>query len=185
MNFVQNVTRLRQEKKLSLQDLANLSGVSKSMLSKIEREEKNPTLQIASQIAEGLGTTLSALLAENEHQPVILIKQNDRRMYRDEISGIERYLLSPAFSTRGIEFILYIIPQGEKSPEFPPHQKGVKEYITVSMGRLKIELYDITYELNAGDSIYFEANVRHKFLNIGDTNCHFYLVTDSHDIRRG
>ena len=180
MNFVQNVKKLRNDKRLSLQDLSNLSGVSKSMLSKIEREEKNPTLQIASQIAEGLGTTLSALLTEDERQPVVIVRQDDRIIYRDEESGFERHLLSPTFSTKGIEFIFYIIPKGEESTEFPAHQKGVKEYISVSKGRLKIELNDVTYELAKGDSIYFEANKRHKFLNIGTIDCHFYLVTDSH-----
>ena len=45
MNFSERIKQIRQEKKISLQELADLSGVSKSMISKIEREEKNPTLE--------------------------------------------------------------------------------------------------------------------------------------------
>lgn len=182
MSFVQNLKKIRQEKKLSLQDLADLSGVSKSMLSKIEREEKNPTLQIASQIAEGLGSTLSAMLGETEQKPVIVIKPNERIVYRDEVSGFERHLLSPAFTSKGVEFILNIIPLAGESAYFPPHKNGVKEYIFVAQGRLRIELDENVYELERGESIYFEANLRHKFKNIGDTECHYYLVIDSHEV---
>lgn len=181
MSFVQNLKKIRQEKKLSLQDLADLSGVSKSMLSKIEREEKNPTLQIASQIAEGLGSTLSAMLGETQQKPVIVIKQHERIVYRDEVSGFERHLLSPAFTTKGIEFILNIIPCERESAYFPPHKNGVKEYIFVAQGRLQIKLENNFYELEQGDSMYFEANLQHRFKNIGDTECCYYLVIDSYE----
>lgn len=182
MSFVQNLQKIRQEKKLSLQDLADLSGVSKSMLSKIEREEKNPTLQIAAQIAEGLGTTLSVMLGETEPKSVIVIRPHERIVYRDEVSGFERQLLSPAFTIKGIEFVLNIIPPKGESAYFPPHKNGVKEYIFVAQGHLQIELETNVYELEQGDSMYFEANLRHKFKNVGDTECHYYLVIDSHEV---
>lgn len=183
MNFVNNMKRIRQEKKLSLQELADLSGVSKSMLSKIEREEKNPTLQLAAQIAEGLGTTLSVLLAEQQEQSIIITRYNNRVVYCDEISGFERQLLSPSIQVKGIEFIFNIIPIGKESPLFPMHQKGVKEYVVVSQGNLKVMLGNECYELATGDTIYFEADIPHKFFNIGETDCHYYLVIDSHDVR--
>ena len=181
MIFVQNLKKIRQEKKLSLQELSDLSGVSKSMLSQIEREEKNPTLQIASQIAEGLGNTLSAMLGEIQKEPVIVIKANERLVYRDEFSGFERHLLSPSFTTKGIEFILNIIPCEGESAYFPPHKNGVKEYVYVAQGRLQVELGNTVYELEQNESIYFEANFRHKFKNIGDTVCRYYLVIDSYE----
>jgi len=54
-----------------LQELADKTGVSKSMLSKIEQEEKNPTLQIAAQIAEGLGLLLSSMVEERTYEKVV------------------------------------------------------------------------------------------------------------------
>lgn len=181
MGFVESLIRIRREKKMSLQDVADACGVSKSMLSKIEREEKNPTLQLAAQIAEGLGATLSAMLGEQERQAVAIIRPEDRIVYRDEASGFERHLLSPAFMTKGIEFLLNVAPRGQESGWFPPHRKGVREYLVVAQGSLRVELGDSAYVLDQGCSFYFEADVRHRFINTGDGDCRYYLVISSYE----
>lgn len=180
MDFSEKIKKIRQEKKITLQELAALSGVSKSMISKIEREEKKPTLQVAAQIAEALGTTLSALLDEPKKQTITVIKKADRIVYDDELTGFKRVLLSPQFETIGIEFVKNIMPIGSGSPLFPPHRSGVKEYVTVSKGTLIAILGEQDFLLEAGDSIFFQANVKHQFKNIGDEECHYYLIVDSH-----
>lgn len=182
MNFSEKIKKIRQEKKISLQELAHLSGVSKSMISKIEREEKNPTLLVAAQIAEALGTTLSALLDEPKNQDIVIIKKEDRIIFNDELTGFQRILLSPQFETKGIEFVKNIIPHGGESPIFPPHRNGVKEYITVSKGKLEAFIGDQKFKLEAGDSISFQSNNKHQFKNIGNIECHYYLVVDSYNI---
>lgn len=179
MSFGKNVKQARKAKGLSLQDLSDRCGVSRSMLSKIEREEKNPTLQLACQIAEGLEMTLSGLLGEQERQEVIVIRKEQRLVFRDERSGFERHLLSPSFPSKGIEFILNIVPPNQESGIFPPHQRGVKEFLTVSQGRLRVVLEDREFILDQGDSIYFEANVNHRFVNDSREECRYYLVIDS------
>jgi transcriptional regulator with XRE-family HTH domain len=182
MDFARSLKTIRQQKKLSLQELANLSGVSKSMLSKIERYEKNPTLQVAADIANALGVTLSYMLDEKQYNSVILTKKEDRIIYRDDLSGFQREQLSPTFDNYGIEFILYKIPPHQKSPIFRPHKAGINEYLTVTQGKLLIILDNNEYLLEHGDSIYFEANVKHQFINAGEEECHYYLVRDSNTI---
>src|SRR5215210_2852104 len=59
---------LRREKRLTLEGLAARSGVSRAMLSKVERGEKNPTLVVAAKLAEGLGVPLSRLLGVEERR---------------------------------------------------------------------------------------------------------------------
>jgi len=180
MGFGTNVKKTRKQRNFTLQELATRSRVSRSMLSEIEREGKNPTLQVACQIAEALDMALSQLLGEHKRQEAIVIRKEQRLIYRDEQSGIERHLLSPSFPSRGIEFILNIIPHGKESGTFPSHKPGVKEYIVVVQGKLRVVLdKDLVYELSTGDSIYFEANIEHHFVNIGDAECHYYLVIDS------
>lgn len=180
MNFSTKIKEIRNKKEISLQKLSDLSGVSKSMISKIEREEKNPTLQVAAQIAEALGTTLSSLLDEPKNQEIVIIKKDERITYQDELTGFQRILISPQLETEGIEFIKNIIPKGAKSPDFPAHRNGVKEYITISKGKLLALIGDQKFYLEAGDSIFFQANNKHQFENIGDTECHYYLIIDSH-----
>jgi transcriptional regulator with XRE-family HTH domain len=183
MSFGIRVKKARAEKKLTLQELSKRSGVSRSMLSKIEREEKNPTIQIACQVAEGLGLTLSQLLDEQEEREMVLIKKEQRLIYRDEQSGFERHLLSPSFPARGVEFILNVIPPGQASGHFPPHTKGVKEYVSVAQGQLQVSLGDRVYLLDAGDSLYFDADLTHHFANVGSEPCQYYLVIDSHQTK--
>lgn len=180
MDFSLKIKKIRQEKKITLQELADLSGVSKSMISKIEREEKKPTLQVAAQIAEALGTTLSALLDEPKKQTITIIKKIDRVAYDDDLTGFKRILLSPQFESTGIEFVKNVVPKGSGSPLFPPHRNGVKEYINVSKGTLLAILGEQKFLLGEGDSIFFQADIKHQFKNMGDEECHYYLIVDSH-----
>lgn len=180
MGFGLRVKKARSEMQLTLQELSERSGVSRSMLSKIEREEKNPTIQIACQVAEGLGLTLSQLLDEPEEREVMLIPKSQRLIFRDEQSGFERQLLSPSFPARGVEFIYNIIPPAQTSGVFPPHTKGVKEYVSVAQGKLEVTIGERLFVLEAGDSLYYDANITHQFVNVGDEPCAYYLVIDSH-----
>ena len=171
---------------MTLQDLSSLSNVSASMLSQIEREEKNPTIQVACQIAEALNTTLSALLDQQEKRDIAVMRKNNRLIYVDEQSGFQRHLLSPSFPPRGIEFVLNIIPANEESGAIPAHKSGVQEYIFVGSGRLRIELGNPVFkdELGEGDSFFFEADTEHRFIDVGDEECRYFLVIDSTQVKK-
>ena len=172
------VRELRRRRGLTLEGLAELSGVSRAMLSKVERGEKNPTLVVAAKIAEGLGVTLSRL-AGVERGRVILVPRDRRTVMRDPRTGFERQLLSPAPFGRGVEFIWNVIPEGSTSGEFPPHREGVEQHIVVEKGRLRAILGEEEFVLEEGDAVYFEADVAHRFDNAGEGDCRYYLVIDS------
>lgn len=186
MGFGKQVNFLRKKNKMTLQDLSSLSNVSASMLSQIEREEKNPTIQVACQIAEALNTTLSALLDQQEKRDIVVMRKNNRPIYVDKKSGFQRHLLSPSFPSRGIEFVVNIIPPHEESGLFPAHKPGVQEYIFVESGKLRVELGNGIFkeELNEGDSFFFEADTEHRFINIGDSACRYFLVIDSTQVQK-
>lgn len=183
MDFAKELKKMRQNHKLPLQKLADKTGVSKSMLSKIERNEKNPTLQIAARIAEGLGVSLSSMLEERTHEKVVLLKAPEQIIFRDETTGFERRLLSPTFPVKGIEFIHNTIPENSPGIEFPPHLPGVREFISVTKGRLRIKIDKNSFMLEEGDSIFFEANTQHNFYSEGYSECCYYLVIDSHEVK--
>lgn len=183
MGFGANVRKIREARGLTIQELSKLSGVSPSMLSEIEREKKSPTIQLACKIAESLNVTLSQLLGTQMFQELIVIRKDERQIFRDK-SGFERHLLSPSFPSKGIEFIFNVIPPRGESGVFPPHQDGVKEYITVVQGRLRAILGEKEIDLNVGDSLFFHANVPHRFLNMSDTQCQYFLVIDSYMANR-
>lgn len=180
MSFGKRVKQARSDQNLTLQELSVRSGVSRSMLSKIEREEKNPTIQIACQVAEGLSMTLSQLLGEQEEREVMLIKKHQRMMYRDEQSGFERQLLTPVLPTRGIEFLFNTLPAQQETGTFPPHKQGVTECLVVAQGQLQVWLGECVYLLEEGDSLFYDANIPHRIVNLGDTPGEYYVVIDSH-----
>ena len=173
------VRELRREKGLTLNELAEASGVSRAMISKVERGEKNPTLVVAAGISEGLGVTLSQLVGIEERREVVVVPRNRRMVMRDSETGFERQLLSPTFGNRAVEFIKNVIPEGSTSGEFPPHKRGVQEYVVVEKGRMKAILDGEEHVLEEGDAVYFEADVAHRFDNAGSGECSYYLVIDS------
>lgn len=146
------------------------------MLSKVERGEKTPTLVVAAKVAEGLGVSLSQLVGVEERREVVVVPRDRRMVMRDSETGFERQLLSPAFGGRGVEFIRNVVPEGSTSGEFPPHRKGVEEYLVVEKGRLRAFLGGEEYLLEKGDALYFEADVSHRFDSAGDGECSYYLV---------
>jgi transcriptional regulator with XRE-family HTH domain len=162
-----------------LDGLAELSGVSRAMISKLERGEKNPTLVVAAKLAEGLGVTLSRLAGLEERREVIIVPRERRMIMRDPLTGFERQLLSPNVVGLGVEFIRNEIPRGSTSGEFPPHRRGVEEQIVVEQGSLKATLAGEEYHLEQGDALYFEADVPHRFDNAGEEECVYYLVISS------
>ncbi len=170
---------MRRARGLTLEAMAEVSGVSRAMLSKVERGEKNPTLVVAAKVAEGLGVTLSQLVGIEDRREVIRIPRERRMVMRDPETGFERQLLSPSFGRGGVEFIRNAIPAGSTSGEFPAHRKGVEEYIVVERGRLKMVLAGEEHVLEEGDAVYFEADVAHRFDNAGEGECSYYLVISS------
>jgi transcriptional regulator with XRE-family HTH domain len=173
------VRALRRERGLTLDGLARRSGVSRAMISKLERGEKNPTLVVAAKVAAGLGVSLSQVVGVEERREVVVVRRERRMVMRDPETGFERQLLSPSFGGRGIEFIRNVVPIGSTSGEFPPHRRGVSEYVVVERGRLRALLGTDEYFLERGDALYFEADVTHRFDNAGEGECSYYLVIDS------
>lgn len=123
--------------------------------------------------------TLSQLVGTEERREVVLVPRGQRMVMKDPESGFERQLLSPTFGKRGIEFIRNVIPEGSTSGDFPPHRKGVQEYIVVERGRVRATLGGEVHVLQEGDSVYFEADITHRFDNAGAGECSYYLVIDS------
>ena len=169
---------------LTLDGLAERSGVSRAMLSEIERGAKNPTIRVVAQVAEGLGCTVSQLLGEPP-PPVggagelAVVRAGERPTLLDPASGVTRAQLAPALLRRGLEVLWYELPPGRATGEFPPHRPGVEEHLTLVRGTLDCRIGDRRLALAAGDALWFRADVPHAFRNPGDEPCAYLLLIDS------
>jgi transcriptional regulator with XRE-family HTH domain len=173
----QRVRAERISRGYSLELLAERSGVSRSMLSAVERGSKAPTVLVLDRIATGLDTSIARLLGPEQNSRVVLLRAADQDVARDP-SGWERRILSPVLP--GIEFELMrtTLGPGVDAGRFAPHATGSREYVAVESGRLALTLDGISYLLHAGDSVYYDGDCQHAFANPGDTPCVYYLAMD-------
>ena len=181
--LAEEIRRRRRERDLSLEALAALSGVSRSMISKIERGEAVPSTAVLSRLAEALGVTFSRLMAPATEVEVLLIPASRQPVLRDEASGFLRRCLSPVLPGRGIDWVLNTLPPGATTGEFVAHRRGVSEYIFVLKGRLRATIGDRAVVVEEGDSLYFEADAGHAFTNLGTDACQYFLVIDATRLR--
>jgi transcriptional regulator with XRE-family HTH domain len=181
--LAEEIRRRRRERDLSLEALAALSGVSRSMISKVERGEAVPSTAVLSRLAEALGVTFSRLMAPATELEVLLIPASRQPVLRDEASGFLRRCLSPVLPGRGIDWVLNTLPPGATTGEFVAHRRGVSEYIFVLKGRLRAVIGDRAFVVEEGDSLYFEADAGHAFTNLGVEACQYFLVIDATRLR--
>lgn len=172
------IKSLRIDSNLSLEDLSLRSNVSRSMLSKVERGEKSPTLPIIVRIAGGFGMSLSELLgAKPDLADVSVIRASERLYYRDSGTCFERWVLSPAHLDNGLELVLHRIPPGRSMGVLPPYSVPTEKYIVVSEGELTVHVDQRPYVLKAGDSMYFEVKSPYQFTNNdGHLACVYYMT---------
>jgi transcriptional regulator with XRE-family HTH domain len=179
-------TEIRERRRhlgLSLEALSARAGVSRSMISKVERGEAVPSTVVLSRLAEALGTTFAQLMMPAPEREILVIPRAHQPVLRDEASGFVRRVLSPVLPGRGIDFVLNTLPPGAATGEFTAHRRGVEEYIYVLSGRLHASIGENLAVLEAGDSLFFDASVGHAFSNPGEAPCEYLLVIDSS--RRG
>lgn len=160
----ESLRKLRQERRMSLDQLAEASGVSRAALSQIESARTNPTLTILWKIAVGLGVPFQTLLGSSEVGNTRLLRAADMVPLRSADGRMESRLVSPAGAEDGVEiYELRFQPKGVLRSE--PHGPHANETVIVLTGILRVTVGDESHELRAGDSLYFHADVRHVYEN--------------------
>src|SRR4051794_14540456 len=163
------VKALREAMDLSLRDLAERSGVSAPMLSQVERGETSPTLQVASRIAAGLELRLSQLLRLDEQGVVSIVRAGERRR-GGGAKGHAFEGLTPSLPGQRAELSRHTLTSGAQTGgkgDPPMHEPGSREIALVESGTVVLHVDAATHELNAGDTVVFDADLPHHFENPG------------------
>lgn len=176
-NLGKRVKKLRGDRGWSLEELATASGVSRSMLSEIEREKANPTLTVTFRIARAFGLTLQELIesAEASGSKIQVIRVDDRaQVYRSD-KHCEIRTLSPLNLEKDVEFYeVTLRPGGALRSQ--PHFEGTREFLTVEEGSVRIESAGCQETLGKGDSGTYRADVPHAIVNVGKAGAVVFLV---------
>jgi XRE family transcriptional regulator, regulator of sulfur utilization len=169
---------LRQQRGLSLDELSRQSGVSKSMLSQIERNQTNPTIAIVWRLANALDVDMGELIAGTAKAiaPTIsLVSAHLTPTMRSPDGKCELRILGPIDLAGRFEWYeLTIKPGGSLQSE--PHEPGSREHLTVMSGSLRVQSGDGVKQAAAQETIRYAADVPHAITNTGKSQAVALLV---------
>lgn len=178
-NIGRNIRQRRLELGLSLESLADTSGVSSTMLSEVERGRKNPTVKLAYQIALALGCSLNDLLEESASVRVSIVRAEQRSSLVDPSNGVVRRGLRSELVDRDLELAWYELPPEAGTGELRPNMQGVLEQLVVLRGRVEFVLGGTPHRLGVGDSITYAPQTTMEYRNPTAEPCEIMILIDN------
>lgn len=172
-NIGENLKKIRKARDLTIDDLSETAGVSKSMISEIERGIRNPSITIVWNLANTLKVPLNYLLkGESTDEPVIY-----RMKQSEQLSG-EGFSYSSIIdfdSDKKFE-IYFCTYDADMITDKSTHFKGVEEYALVTQGVLTVVINDQKYTVKEGEVLHFIANQEHYYANETDVIAKAYVL---------
>ncbi len=170
-----NLRRLRTRRGLSLERLAQISGVSRAMLGQIELGQSAPTINVLWKIARALEVTFSALISARTQSGALVLRANESKILTSKDRSFSSRALFPFDEPRRVEFYELRLTGGSVE-DADAHPPGTTENLVVTAGTVEIDVSGDTHRLEAGDSILFEADTPHAYRNVGRGEAVMYLV---------
>ena len=173
--LAQRIRDERASRQWPIEELASRSGVSRAMISKIERQECSPTAMILGRLSGALGMTMSALLSSAENETERLSRRADQLVWKDPETGYLRRSVSPAAGTP-LQLIEVDLP-AQARVTFPASAYTfLHQQIWMISGRLKFMEGPIEHELRAGDCLQLGPPQECTFENPSKSSACRYLV---------
>ena len=169
-----NIRKYRTMRRMTLADLAEVSGVSKSMLGQIERGEANPSVAVVGKLALALKVPAQVLLENDAFEPLELVRELDTKPAR--LDG-GKAVLRPSFPydevTRQENFFLDLYISARYAPE--PSVPGCICHATVLSGSVKLTAQDEDFQLLERDALRFAADRPYRFENMTNSTARLLL----------
>ncbi|PZN99109.1 MAG: DNA-binding protein [Hyphomicrobiales bacterium] len=179
------IKTLRQSRNLTLDMLAERSGVSRAMISRVERGESSPTAALLDRICAGLGIVLSVLFRDEDHAGP-LVRRADQPVWIDPASGYVRRNVSPAGTGSGIEIVEVDMPAGARVLlDAPRSGFRLDQQIWLLEGEIVIGLGESEHRLAAGDCLAMLLDGPISFHNPGESPARYAVVLTGADGRSG
>ncbi|MEK6346455.1 MAG: XRE family transcriptional regulator [Burkholderia sp.] len=163
----ETIQRLRNERKLTLDDLSRAAGVSKSMLSEIERDKANPTIAVAWRLTNALGISLDELFAPPKSPETIRVDgQHDIPTLAGHDGQYQLRVWGPIELAGRFEWYELTLPAGGALVS-NAHEPGTREHLTVLAGAVEIEAGSQARRLKTGETARYAADAPHAIRNAG------------------
>lgn len=172
----EQIQRLRNERKMTLDDLSRAAGVSKSMLSEIERDKANPTIAVAWRLTNALGVKLDSLFAAPKAPDAITVAgPHDIPTLLGQDAGYQLRVWGPIELAGHFEWYeLTLKPGGALVSN--AHEPGTREHLTVLQGTIDVEAAGTSERLKAADTARYIADQPHAIRNAGKGEARALLV---------
>ena len=169
------VRATRTARGLSVTALAESSGVSRAMISKVERGEAQPTAALLAKLSGALGLTLSELIARAEGDASRIRRHDEQSTWRDPDTGYTRRAVSPPSSGQ-VELVEVSLPAGARIAYPADAFRFIDQQIWLLEGHLRFVEGDETHGLDAGDCLHLAAPSDCTFVNPDNAPCRYLVV---------
>ncbi len=174
INVGVRLRELRETRSMSMRTLATRSGLSANALSMIERGRTSPSVSTLYKLADALGVPITEFFAGGAEKHNILLIKSDSRTRVPFANGIWEGLGGEKFSGRVEPFVL-TLETGASSGQHSIVHTG-HEFVYCLRGQLEYLVENELYELTAGDSLLFAAQLHHRWRNPGSTVTNALIV---------
>jgi len=147
-------------------ELARLAGVSRSLISQVEQDLADPSVETLRRIAIALGIPIALLFEERSAPNGMVVRKGQHKILQIPESNLVYELLTPDLN-RQIEFIRIEVEPGKPDPGRLAFAHQGEECSVVLSGQLHVWINDEEFVLNAGDSIAFDSGQPHSLANLG------------------
>ena len=173
----QTIQRLRTADKMSLGDLSVSSGVAKSMISQIEKNEANPSLATLSRLSQALGTSVQAMVSSNNDETSLVQKSaiQDTPLLKSEDGLCELRIIGSIDTVQWVQWYDFRAQAGGVL-ESSPHPDGSVENLTILTGEVAVQVENERWTAKAGETLRYKADRTHSISNIGETPVHATMV---------
>jgi transcriptional regulator with XRE-family HTH domain len=168
--------RLREERGLSLRQVADRAGLTQSFLSQVERGLTSPSVASLRKVAQAYGVPLAAFFQGAAVPSDRVVRRDERRQLVHPRRQWRDYLLTPNLTGK-LQVILSIIEPGGGSGEEAYAHDSDEECVVILRGRLEFWVGEDRYLLEAGDSIVFESRIPHRNVNPGPNQAEVLWIT--------
>jgi len=174
------IRRLRLRKGMPLVNLGKVSGLSSSMLCKLERGRALPTLPTLLRISHALGVELDYFFHDFHQPSVSIVRRNERLRFRDVPNSAYSFAFENLnFRAKHKLFNAYWAEFQPASDKPHSHQHKGVEFLYVLDGDLAIRIGPEEHQLETGDAIYFESGVPHSYRRSGTGSCRVLVVVSA------
>ena len=172
---------LRLKKSMGLVELGKHTGLSPALLSKLERDKLYPTLPTLLRIALVFSVGLDYFFTDERKRHVVSVVKKSERIKLPDHAGegeVAYFFESLDFKCNERRTNAYLAEfQPIAEDKLKPHQHPGSEFLHVTTGKLGLKIGICDYELEAGDSVYFDPSVPHTYRRLGKRPCQAMIVT--------